>query len=58
MTVWMVTCGDYQTLFLSKELAEDSVKQTRDRLVGGGYLGNLACDITEVVVHSNIFEVR
>lgn len=58
MTVWMVICGDYQTLFLSKELAEDSVKQTRDRLVGGGFLGNLQADISEVIVHSSIFEVR
>jgi hypothetical protein len=59
MTVFVVeTYNGQTTIFATREVAEQSIKQTRDKLVGGGYIGNLSYTLDEVVVHERPFDVR
>ena len=57
MTVFLVESGRTTTLFSSREIAEESVRQTRDRLVGNGLIGNLEYEISEIVVHTRVRDV-
>lgn len=59
MTVFVVMCSNgTTTVFADRETAEAAIKQTRDKLVGGGYLGNLGEELHEVVVHTRPIDVR
>lgn len=57
MTIFLVETHHQTTAFTSRELAEESIKVTKDKLVGGGFYGNLGESITELHVHDRPFDV-
>lgn len=57
MHVYLVETHHQTTIFATRELAEQSIQQTKDKLIGGGYCGNLGESITEIHVHERPYAV-
>jgi hypothetical protein len=57
MTIFLVETYHQTTAFTTRELAEESIRQTKDKLIGGGYVGNIGESIVELRVHDRPFHV-